>query len=143
MAAMIIVTGLMCFSGKSSFAPRPAVRGHVTRAPASAMEQRGGTPSEQRDAAEEELASWMEPATANALPADAFELRETELKGLGLFATRSIHRGIHLFNYEGKLLPDSEYDGLSDYAVGVENKQGVDYVYDAQPTPRRVGSRVT
>lgn len=130
-----IVAGLCLASTSRTASVRQPNRVTTARAdgPTAVMEQRAGLPptAEQLAAAEEQLASWMEPATQSKLPAEAFELRSTEDKGTGLFAMQRIERGTFLFNYEGVALLDSDYDGLSDYAIGVENSLGVEYVLDA------------
>lgn len=85
------------------------------------------------DVAEErERAEWMVPATARPLDEAAFEVRTSSPeKGLGLFAARPIEKGAFLFDYTGALLLDDDYDGLSDYAVGVANAAGTEYIIDA------------
>ena len=75
-------------------------------------------------AAERERASWMVPAAEVPLPIDSFVVRHSPGKGVGVFATRFIEKGTFCFDYKGVLIRDADYDGQSDYAVGVTNAAG-------------------
>ena len=48
-----------------------------------------------------------------------------------MFATRPIEKGEYLFDYTGELMLDDAYDGLSDYAVSVNNAAGIEWIVDA------------
>lgn len=72
------------------------------------------------------------PATKGLpLPQEAFSVRDAPPKGRGLFAARDIANGSYLFDYTGNIMRDAEYDGRSDYAVGIANAAGMQFVVDA------------
>tara|TARA_B100000795_G_C22743474_1_gene416362 strand:- start:11 stop:691 length:681 start_codon:yes stop_codon:yes gene_type:complete len=71
--------------------------------------------------------------TAGGLLEDArFAVRvSSEAKGLGLFANVWIDEDVYLFDYSGEVVSESDYDGSSAYAVGVEDAAGCSFVVDA------------
>jgi len=130
MVAIFIASGLRFTSSEQPLRLQAASQPRSPQ-PTASMEQGPSRTSEEREQAELRLASWMEVATKTPMPLDGFALHATESKGIGLFASQNIERGTYLFDYEGEVLRDSEYDGMSDYAISVENADGVEYVVDA------------
>lgn len=85
--------------------------------------------------AEEQRAEWMHQVTAFQLDPSAFAVRDAGNKGKGLFATRTIQRGMFLFDYTGAIQLEDEYDASpedeSDYACAIDNAAGTTFVIDA------------
>lgn len=86
--------------------------------------------------AEASLDSWMGPATQTPLNARCFAIRDTSNKGLGLFTCVDLERGTYLFDYTGAVKRDEatadyeEYDGMSDYALAMQNAAGTTFYID-------------
>ena len=81
--------------------------------------------------AESDRESWMGPATMRPLDSSSFVVAPAGDKGQGLFCTRDIEKGTYLFAYGGRTLTFAEYEGGSDYAAGIQNAAGAQFVIDA------------
>ena len=71
-------------------------------------------------------------AAGSLLEDTRFDVRvSSEAKGLGLFANVWIDEDEYLFDYSGEVVPETEYDGSSAYAVGVDDAAGCSFIVDA------------
>ena len=79
--------------------------------------------------AEASRADWLAATCSQPLNESSFAVRPAGRKGLGLFATEPIERGVYLFDYQGVIIKEEDFVG-SDYAVGINNAAGIKYLVD-------------
>ena len=57
-----------------------------------------------------------------ALPAESFEVRESEGRGLGLFCAKHIRKGSFLFRYDGERINDLEFERYFPHQIVVDTQ---------------------